>query len=81
MNTKNVIVGNYYGLRDMSGEPFQLNVGKHSHFIVKYQQQLLDDIINNANEELDAILKSQLLQNLLLLSERHQISYHNSQLS
>ncbi len=74
MKDQAVVLGNYDDLRTAAGEPFRLNVGNNSHFIVKYDQQLLDDITSHA-EELDAISKLQLLQDLRLLAEGNQLSY------
>ncbi|WP_407886688.1 M1 family metallopeptidase [Levilactobacillus sp. N40-8-2] len=67
-------LGDYADLRKASGEPFRLNVGNNSHFIVKYDDTLLQDILANL-DSLDAITQLQLLQDLRLLAEGRQISY------
>ena len=67
-------LGNYQQLRSQNGAPFRLNVGNNSHFIVKYDEKLLADIIEHV-DELDSISQLQLLQDLRLLAEGGQISY------
>ena len=74
MKNQAVTVGDYAKLRDASGQPFRLNVGNNSHFIVKYDQTLLDDILAHV-DDLTAIDQLQLLQDLRLLAEGRQISY------
>ncbi|MGM9906686.1 M1 family metallopeptidase [Limosilactobacillus sp.] len=74
MTDKQVILGNYQDLRDQNGQPFRLNVGNNSHFIVKYDDTLLADILDHAND-LDPISQRQLLQDLRLLAEGQQVSY------
>ncbi|WP_137625063.1 M1 family metallopeptidase [Lactiplantibacillus pingfangensis] len=69
-----VTLGDYAELRQAAGKPFRLNVGNNSHFIVKYDQTLLDDILADT-ENLDAISQLQTLQDLRLLAEGRQISY------
>ncbi|BDZ30295.1 M1 family metallopeptidase [Lactiplantibacillus sp. WILCCON 0030] len=69
-----VTLGDYAELRQAAGKPFRINVGNNSHFIVKYDQTLLDDILSDA-ESLDAISQLQTLQDLRLLAEGRQISY------
>lgn len=76
MADKEVVLGNYDELRQQNGKPFRLNVGNNSHFIVKYDDQLLTDILDHA-DNLDAIAQRQLLQDLRLLAEGQQISYAN----
>ena len=76
MADKEVVLGNYDELRQQNGKPFRLNVGNNSHFIVKYDDQLLKDILDHA-DNLDAIAQRQLLQDLRLLAEGQQISYAN----
>ncbi|AKP65186.1 aminopeptidase N [Levilactobacillus koreensis JCM 16448] len=71
---KAVTLGDYAELRQASGKPFRLNVGNSSHFIVKYDDTLLQDILANL-DSLDAIAQIQLLQDLRLLAEGRQISY------
>ncbi len=67
-------LGDYDELRKANGKPFRVNVGNNSHFVVKYDDQLLNDILDNA-DDLSAIDKMQVLQDLRLLAEAQQISY------
>lgn len=74
MTDKQVVLGNYQDLRAQNGQPFRLNVGNNSHFIVKYDDNLLADILDHA-DDLDPISQRQLLQDLRLLAEGQQVSY------
>lgn len=74
MADKSINLGNYQSLRESNGHPFRLNVGNNSHFIVKYDDTLLADILNHT-DELDPITQRQLLQDLRLLAQGQQISY------
>lgn len=74
MTDKQVVLGNYQELRDKNGQPFRLNVGNNSHFIIKYDDTLLKDILDSA-DQLDPISQRQLLQDLRLLAEGQQVSY------
>lgn len=74
MKDKEVVLGDYRQLREENGKPFRLNVGNNSHFIVKYDDTLLQDILKDA-DKLDPISQRQLLQDLRLLAEGQQISY------
>ncbi|MCH3921598.1 M1 family metallopeptidase [Limosilactobacillus sp.] len=74
MAASEIKLGNYQQLREANGKPFRLNVGNNSHFIVKYDDTLLADILKSA-DELDPISQRQLLQDLRLLAEGQQISY------
>ncbi|MFD0898668.1 M1 family metallopeptidase [Loigolactobacillus binensis] len=67
-------LGDYAELRQANGQPFRLNVGNNSHFIVKYDHTLLQDILANITS-LSAIDQLQILQDLRLLAEGHQIAY------
>ncbi|MBB1079246.1 M1 family metallopeptidase [Limosilactobacillus sp. STM2_1] len=67
-------LGNYEKLRQENGHPFRLNRGNNSHFIVKYDETLLTDILNHV-DELDPITQRQLLQDLRLLAQGQQVSY------
>ena len=67
-------LGNYQALRDKNDQPFRLNLGNNSHFIVKYDDTLLNDILEHA-DELDPITQRQLLQDLRLLAQGQQVSY------
>ncbi|MBD5806302.1 M1 family metallopeptidase [Limosilactobacillus walteri] len=74
MADKSINLGNYQSLRESNGHPFRLNVGNNSHFIVKYDDTLLADILDHT-DELDPITQRQLLQDLRLLAQGQQISY------
>ena len=74
ISDKEIVLGNYNELRQQAGAPFRLNVGNESHFIVKYDEALLNDILDNS-DTLDPISQLQLLQDLRLLAEGRQISY------
>lgn len=74
MADKTLTLGNYADLRAKEGKAFRLNVGNNSHFIVKYDQTLLDDIMAEAGN-FDAISQLQTLQDLRLLAEGNQIAY------
>ncbi len=74
MSEKELDLGSYKDLRAKAGHPLRLNVGNNSHFIVKYDQTLMDDIMNDL-DNLGPIDKLQLLQDLRLLAEGKQISY------
>lgn len=67
-------LGDYQQLRNENGQPFCLNVGNESHFIVHYAKDLLADILG-ALDQLGAIDQLQILQDLRLLAEGNQISY------
>ncbi|WEY48577.1 M1 family metallopeptidase [Weissella confusa] len=69
-----IVVGDYQQLRAESGQPFQLNVGNNSHFIVKYDETLLADLAQDATK-LSAISQLQLLQDQRLLAEGRLTSY------
>ncbi|MFD1465370.1 M1 family metallopeptidase [Lapidilactobacillus mulanensis] len=74
LTEQSITVGNYQDLREASGEPFRLNVGDNSHFIVKYDDQLLADILKNV-DALDPVSQLQILQDLRLLADGRQVSY------
>ena len=69
-----IVVGDYQQLRAENGQPFQLNVGNNSHFIVKYDETLLADLAQDATN-LSAISQLQLLQDQRLLAEGRLTSY------
>lgn len=71
---RTINLGNYAELRKSNGKPFRANVGNNSHFIVKYDQTLLDDILATVTD-LDPIDQLQVLQDRRLLAEGRQISY------
>ena len=74
MSEKELDLGNYKDLRAKAGHALRLNVGNSSHFIVKYDDTLMKDIMSELND-LDPIAKLQLLQDWRLLAEGKQISY------
>lgn len=71
---QSLVLGDYTQLRKQNGRPFRVNVGDNSHVIVKYDETLLNDILDHL-DELGAIDQLQLLQDLCLLAEGRQISY------
>lgn len=71
---QSLVLGDYAQLRKQNGRPFRVNVGDNSHVIVKYDETLLNDILDHL-DELGAIDQLQLLQDLRLLVEGRQISY------
>lgn len=71
---QSLVLGDYAQLRKQNGRPFRVNVGDNSHIIVKYDETLLNDILDHL-DELGAIDQLQLLQDLRLLAEGRQISY------
>lgn len=74
MTEKEISLGDYKTLRQTEGQPFRLNLGNNSHFIVKYDATLMADILEKV-EEFDAISQLQLLQDLRLLAEGEKVSY------
>ncbi|WP_125604690.1 M1 family metallopeptidase [Lapidilactobacillus bayanensis] len=69
-----IVLGDYQQLRKENGVPFRVNVGNDSHFIVKYDDVLMHDILNDVTN-LSAIDQLQILQDQRLLAEGRQISY------
>ena len=74
MSEKELDLGDYKTLREKAGHPLRVNVGNNSHFIIKYDDTLMKDIMSDI-DDLDPIAKLQLLQDLRLLAEGKQISY------
>ncbi|MCI1975164.1 MAG: M1 family metallopeptidase [Limosilactobacillus sp.] len=74
MKEKTLTMGDYQELRQQNGKPFRLNVGNNSHFIVKYDQTLMKDILEHLTD-LNAIDQRQLLQDFRLLADGQQLSY------
>lgn len=74
MSDKTIELGDYDKLRSDNGQPFRLNVGNNSHFVVKYDQTLLDDILKNI-DTVDSISQIGILQDFRLFSEARQVSY------
>lgn len=74
MKDADLTLGDYQALRDQAGKPFWLNQGNNSHFIVQYDETLLNDILDHL-DELDAISQRQLLQDCRLLADGGLMSY------
>lgn len=74
MKDQSIVLGNYEELRQQNGKPFRLNVGNDSHFIVKYDSTLMNDILDHL-DDLNAIDQRQLLQDYRLLADGQQMSY------
>ncbi|HAT55040.1 MAG TPA: peptidase [Lactobacillus sp.] len=74
MKDAQITLGDYNELRQTNGEPFRLNVGNNSHFIVKYDDTLMQDILAH-KADLNAIDELQLLQDMRLLADGGQASY------
>lgn len=74
MEDTQVVLGDYANLRQQAGEPFRLNVGNESHFIVNYDDTLRAGLLTTS-ADLDAISQLQLLQDLRLLADGRQVSY------
>ncbi|MYV06064.1 MULTISPECIES: M1 family metallopeptidase [Furfurilactobacillus] len=74
MKDKQVVLGDYDALRQSNGKPFRLNVGNNSHFIVEYDDTLMQDILAH-KDELDSIDELQLLQDMRMLADGRQLSY------
>ncbi|WP_313629308.1 M1 family metallopeptidase [Enterococcus italicus] len=74
MTERTLSLGNYAELRARAGEPFRLNVGNNSHFIVQYDDTLLADILSQVSDY-DALTQLQLLQDLKLLASGRYVSY------
>ena len=74
MKDRELVLGDYASLRAENGEPFRLNLDNTAHYIVHYDQQLFQDILDNVSS-LDNIAQMQLLQDLLLLAKGQVISF------
>src|SRR5699024_10975710 len=74
MADQTITIGDYETLHKDAGVQFRLNVGNNSHFIVKYDETLLNDILANI-DSIDAISQLGIIQDLQLLADAHQISY------
>lgn len=67
-------LGNYAELRQAAGAPLRLNQGNSGHYIVHYQQPLLDEIMQDM-DSLDTITQFQLLHDLNLLAQGRQLRF------
>ncbi|MFT8425606.1 MAG: M1 family metallopeptidase [Liquorilactobacillus sp.] len=74
MSKNEVTIAGYQHLREQKGEPLRINVGNSSHFIIRYDDTLLNDILQDVTE-FDSITQLQILQDLRLLAEGNQVSY------
>ncbi|WP_125604688.1 M1 family metallopeptidase [Lapidilactobacillus bayanensis] len=74
MRDVTVQLGDYHTLRQNNGQAFRLNVGNNSHFIVKYDDTLMADIMAEV-DSYDAIAQLQIIQDMRLLAEGRQISF------
>ncbi|WP_119326770.1 M1 family metallopeptidase [Companilactobacillus musae] len=74
MSEKTITVGDYAELHNDAKVPFCLNEGNNSHFIVKYDETLLNDILDNI-DSISAISQLGIIQDLRLLADAHEISY------
>lgn len=74
MNEATIQLGDYQTLRQNNGQAFRLNVGNNSHFIVKYDDTLMADIMAEA-DSYDAISQLQIIQDMRLLAEGRQVSF------
>ncbi|MCH4012211.1 MAG: M1 family metallopeptidase [Furfurilactobacillus sp.] len=74
MKEKQIVLGDYDALRQSNGKPFRLNVGNNSHFVVEYDDTLMQDILAH-KDELDSIDELQLLQDMRMLADGRQLSY------
>lgn len=76
MKDTDLDLGDYQKLRKAHQEAFRLNCGNQSHFIVKYDATLRDDLLNQAHD-LDPISQMQLMQDERLLATGQQTSFAN----
>ncbi len=68
-------LGNYEDLKKANdNKPFVLNVDNNSHFIVKYDETLMNDIMDHI-DDFDAITQREFLQDLHLLAQGREVSY------
>ncbi|UQS82508.1 M1 family metallopeptidase [Bombilactobacillus folatiphilus] len=74
MTESRLDLGDYQTLRAQEQQPFRLNIGNKSHFIVDYDATLLAEILADV-DRLDAITQRQLLHDLALLAEAQQVAY------
>ena len=74
MSEQELDLGDYQELRSAAGHALRVNVGNSSHFIVNYDETLMNDIMAEF-KQLKPVDQLQLLQDLGLLAEGKQISY------
>lgn len=74
MTEQKVVLGDYVTLRREAVEAFYLNMSNDSHFIVKYDNTLLQDILVNIAQQ-DATTQRQIIQDLHILAQGQQIAF------
>ncbi|VWL85015.1 M1 family metallopeptidase [Oceanivirga miroungae] len=74
LKEKEIVIDNYSKLREENGVSFRLNDTNTAHYIVNYDDELLNDILSDL-DKLDEITKLQILQDTRLLAEGGYISY------
>ncbi|MDO4680941.1 MAG: M1 family metallopeptidase [Aerococcus sp.] len=74
LTEKVTTIGNYQDLRQQTNQPLRFNVGNTSHVVVNYAPELLQDILEDA-DNLTPIDQLQLLQDLRLLADSGMTSY------
>ena len=75
MKEKTLDLGSYEDLKKQNNnKAFILNVDNNSHFIVKYDETLMQDIMQHINN-FDAITQREFLQDLHLLAQGGVVSY------
>lgn len=74
MTTPTLNLGNYEQMRSQHDQPLCLNQAAASHFIVKYDQTLQADLLNNL-ATLNAADQRNLLEDIRLLAQAQQIPY------
>ncbi len=74
MKDQTLVIEDYTKLRQQQGQAFRLNLENNAHFIVEYDQVLLDDILAE-QAALDNISKLQLMQDLRYLAQGQVTTY------
>ena len=74
MKDPEIKLGDYEKLRKQEGKPLIINDGNNSHFIVKYDDQLMDDLLDHL-ADLSPIDQLAILQDARLLAQGQQRSY------
>lgn len=74
MTAESLDLGDYQSLRQTAGRPFLLNQDNQAHFIVQYDTELLNDLLDQV-DQLSNSDQRELLQDLSLLAQGQYISY------
>ena len=74
MTEAELTLGDYKALHETAGQPFLLNQDNQSHFIVQYDDTLLDDLLANLDQLTNSDQRA-ILQDLSLLAQGQVISY------